>query len=144
MYPSRVNHGKANTYWSEEFHYYQFISSLDGFNTVEDLFGRKFVRNKVDVNLKVFNHIQGISVLKTLVKHIWCECRCELGVRKCNSKLKCKNVNVKCESKTLISIAFVKKIMPRILAYVVMTLIRIVKSMSTWKIVHAQEVMWII
>ena len=30
--------------------------------------------------------IKGINELKTLVNHISCECRCEFGKRKCNSK----------------------------------------------------------
>ena len=29
--------------------------------------------------------IAGINELKTLIKHIWCECKCKLDVRKCNS-----------------------------------------------------------
>ena len=35
--------------------------------------------------------ITGINELKTLTKHIWCECICKFDGRKCNSDQPCKN-----------------------------------------------------
>ena len=53
--------------------FYPFIVSLNTCNvscsTVEDLFGRIFISNKMeDVNLKVFNVIIGLNESKTLTK----------------------------------------------------------------------------
>ena len=60
---------------TDELRSYPFIISMnrcDGnCNTTEDQFGRTCVSKKLeDVNLKVFNIINGINELKTLVKHI--------------------------------------------------------------------------
>ena len=84
-----------------EIHYYPFMVSLDRFggrcDTVEDPFGRIYIPSEVeDVNLKVFNIIKGMDESKTLVKHISCECRCEVDGRKCNSKQEWNNDKFHC------------------------------------------------
>ena len=38
-----------------------------------------------DLNLSMFNMITRINVLKSLTKHISCECKCKFDGRKCNS-----------------------------------------------------------
>ena len=43
------------------------------------------VTNKThDLNLSVFNIFMGINELKTLAKHISCECKCKFDGWKCN------------------------------------------------------------
>ena len=45
-------------------------------NTVENPCSKICVTKKIEnVNLKVFNVMQGINESKTLMKHISCECR---------------------------------------------------------------------
>ena len=57
-------------------------------NTVDDRFGRICLPNKIkDMNLKVFNTINGINQ----TKNISCECNCNLDRRKCNSRQKWNN-----------------------------------------------------
>ena len=68
-------------------HYSLFIISMtcDGScNTVEDLFCRIYVPNKMEgMNLKVSNMIKGITnELKTLTKCISCKCKCEFVGKK--------------------------------------------------------------
>ena len=46
------------------------------------------------MNLKVFNMINEIYELRTIAKHISCECRCEFDGRKCGSKQKLKNDSI--------------------------------------------------
>ena len=65
----------------DELHYYPFMISLgrcDGScDTAEYPFGRICVPNKLEnVNLKVFNMIKqkNENELKTIIKHISCEC----------------------------------------------------------------------
>ena len=67
--------------YSQEFHYYPLAVTLDrcvgSCNTLNDLSNRVCVPNKIeDLNINVFNMITGINVLKTLTKHISCECKC--------------------------------------------------------------------
>ena len=51
---------------------------------LNDLSNNVCVPNKTeDLNLSVFNIITGINQLKTLTKHISCECK--FNGRKCNS-----------------------------------------------------------
>lgn len=59
----------------DELRYYPFTISMKrchgSCNTVEDLFVRAFVSNKIeDVNLKVFNMTKGTNESKKLTKHI--------------------------------------------------------------------------
>ena len=59
----------------DELRYYPFTISMNrchgSCNTVEDLFGRAFVSNKMEeVNLKVFNMTKGTNESKTLTKLI--------------------------------------------------------------------------
>ena len=76
-----------------ELHYYRLIISMNGCdgicNTVADLFGRICVPDKMEeVNLRLFNMIEGINESRTLAKHTSCECRCEFDGRKRNSRQK--------------------------------------------------------
>ena len=75
--------------YSQELHYYSFQVKLDrcveSRNTLNDSSNKAFVPNKKeDLNISVFNMITGIDELKTLRKHISCECKCKLDGRKCN------------------------------------------------------------
>ena len=76
--------------YSQEFYYYSFAIKLDRYvgscNTLNGLSNKIWVPNKAeDLNLRVFNMIIGINVLKTLTKHVSCECKCKFDERKCNS-----------------------------------------------------------
>ena len=76
--------------YSQEFHYYPFSVKLDrcagSCNTLNVLSNKVCVPNETeDLNLSVFNMITGINELKTLTKHISCECECKFDGRKCNS-----------------------------------------------------------
>ena len=76
--------------YSQEFHYYLFAVKLDrrigSCNTLNDLSNKVCVPNKTqDLNLSMLNMITGINELKTLTKHISCECKCRFDGRKCNS-----------------------------------------------------------
>ena len=52
----------------------------------------------------MFNIITGINELKTLTKHIWCECKYKFDGRKCNSNQWWNNDKCQCEcGKHLIS-----------------------------------------
>ena len=62
-------------------HYYPFAVNLDRYlgscNAFNDLSNKVRVPNKTeDLNVCAFNMITGISELKTLTKHISCECKC--------------------------------------------------------------------
>ena len=81
---------------SQEFHYYPFAVKLDrcvvSCNTLNFLPSKVCVPNKTeDLNLSVFNIITGIKELRTLTKHISCECKCKFDGRKCNSNTWWKN-----------------------------------------------------
>ena len=52
---------------------------------------RPTIINIEHVNLCVFNMITRTNQLKTLVKHISCECKCKFDGRKCNSNKKWNN-----------------------------------------------------
>ena len=76
--------------YSQEFYYYPFAVKLDtcvgNFNTLNDFSNKVCVPNKTeDLNLCVFSMIRRINELKTLTKHISCECECKTGGIKCNS-----------------------------------------------------------
>ena len=65
--------------YSQEFHYYPFAVKLDrcvgSCNTLNDSSNKIGIPNKTeDLNLSVFNIITGINELKTLTKHLSCEC----------------------------------------------------------------------
>ena len=67
--------------YSQESQYYSFVVKLNrcvgSFNTLNDLSNTIYVPNKTeDLNLTMFNMITGINKLKTLTKHIYCECKC--------------------------------------------------------------------
>ena len=54
-------------------------------NTVNDLSNKVCVPDKMeDLNIGMFNMMIGINELKTLTRHISCECKCKFDKRKCN------------------------------------------------------------
>ena len=59
------------------------VGSCINFN---DFFHKVCVPDKTeDLNLSILKMITEINGLKTLAKHISCECKCRFGGRKCNS-----------------------------------------------------------
>ena len=59
---------------------------VESCNTMNDLSNKVCIPNKTeDLNLRVFNMITRINELKTLAKHISCECKRKFDVTKCNS-----------------------------------------------------------
>ena len=71
---------------SNKLNYPPFIDSFDrcngSCNTLDDLSSIECVLNKTeDENLNVFNTIKIINELKTLIKHISCDCNANLMVR---------------------------------------------------------------
>ena len=55
-------------------------------NTINDLSNKVCFPSKTeDLNLSVFSMITGMNELKTLTKHISCECKCKFDGRKCNA-----------------------------------------------------------
>ena len=75
---------------SEEFHYYLFAVKLDtcigSCDTVNDLPNKVYFPKKTeDLNWSVFKMVTGINELKTLTRHISCECKCRLDRKKHNS-----------------------------------------------------------
>ena len=90
--------------YNQEFHYYPFAVKLDkcigSCNTPNDLSNKVCVPNKTeDLNLSVFNIIAGINQLKTLTKHISCECKCKFDGKECNSNQWWNSSNSRCECK---------------------------------------------
>ena len=76
--------------YSQELHYYPFTVKLDrcvgSCNTLNDLSNKVCVPDKTEyLNLSMFNMITGINELKTLTKHISCECKCRFDGRKFRS-----------------------------------------------------------
>ena len=73
----------------EQLRYYPFAVNLGrcmgSFSTLNDLSNRAFVPNKTE---KGFNMVSVINKLKTLIKHVLCECKCKINDRKCNLKQK--------------------------------------------------------
>ena len=76
--------------YSQEFLYYPFAVKLDrcvgSYNTLNDLSNKVCVPNKTeDLNLSMFSMITGVNELKTLTKHVSCECKCKFDETKCKS-----------------------------------------------------------
>ena len=72
----------------QEFHHYPFAVKLDRCvgkcNNLYDLSNKAGVPNKTeDLNLGMFNMVTEINQLKTLTKHISCECKYRFDERKC-------------------------------------------------------------
>ena len=103
--------------YSQEFHYYPFLVKLDQcVGSCNDLSNKVCIPNKTEhLNLNAFNMITFINELKTLTKHISCECECKLDGTKCNLNQWCNNDKCQCERKKNI---FAKKIMFGVLLYV--------------------------
>ena len=60
---------------------------------------KNYVPSKTkDVNVKVF-HIKRINKVKTLVKHISCDCKCKCGSTTCNLYQKRNNDKCQCVCK---------------------------------------------
>ena len=55
-------------------------------------------RNRIS-NLSIFNMTTGINELKTLAKHVSCDCKCKFDVRRSNSNQKWNNNKCRCKSK---------------------------------------------
>ena len=69
-------------------------------NTINDLSNKVCVPNKSeDLNISVFNMIEGINELKTLAKQISFEWKCKFDGRKCDSSHKWNNDKSWCERK---------------------------------------------
>ena len=88
--------------FNQEFYYYPFAVKLDrcvgSCNTLNDLSNKVCIPNKTeDINLSMFNMIKGINELKTLTKHISCECKCNFDRRKYNSDQWWNNGKFQCE-----------------------------------------------
>ena len=92
--------------YSEELHYYQFTVKLDrsvgNYNTFNDWSNKVFVPSRTeDLNLSVlFNIITGMNELKSLTRHISCECKYKFDGRKCNADHCWNNDKCRCECKT--------------------------------------------
>ena len=54
---------------------------------------------KKGINVKVFNYITRISEVKTLVKHISCNCECAFSSTACNTNQKWNNYKCQYECK---------------------------------------------
>ena len=73
------------------------IGSCNAFN---DLSSKVCVPNKSeDLNLSMLNVITEINVLKTLTKHMSCECKWKFDGKKCNSNQKWNNNKCWCNFK---------------------------------------------
>ena len=88
MIPPTLINLHPNEY-SQELHYHPFTVELDSCvescNTLNEIFNKVCVPNKTeDLNLSVFSMTTGINELKTLTKHISCECKSKFVGRKCN------------------------------------------------------------
>ena len=60
---------------------------------------QKYVFQKRDINVKSFNMITNKSKVKTMAKHISCDCKCKFNSRTCNSNQKWNNITYQCECK---------------------------------------------
>ena len=124
----------------DELYYYSFIVSMNRCHgrctTVEELVRRICFHNKMrDMNLKVFNMINKINESKTLAKHISCECRYEFNGRKYNSRQNWNND--KCQYECKKPIKHGNRIMLGILVDMLVSVIRILTLVNTWKTMNA-------
>ena len=76
-----------------EFKYYPFMISLDKYsgscNVVDELSMKIWVLSETkDINVKVFSMTTRINEVKTVVKHISCDCKCKFNCATCNSNQK--------------------------------------------------------
>ena len=113
--------------YSQELYYCPFAVKLDrcveSCNTLNNLPHKVCVSNKTaDLNLSVLNMISRINELKTLAKHISCECKYKFDGRKCNSNQKWNKLNVNVSIENII---YVKKIIFGILLHVLPTMLNI-------------------
>ena len=61
-------------------------------NVVDDLSTKICAPSETKVvNVKVFNIITGVTEVKTLVKHISCDCKCKFNSTTCNSNQRWNN-----------------------------------------------------
>ena len=90
--------------YSQEFHYYPFSVKLDrcvgSCDTLNGFSNKVCIPNKKEhLNLSVFNMTTEINELKTLTKHISCECKCRFDGKNCNSNQWLNNNKCRCECK---------------------------------------------
>ena len=85
--------------------YYSFMVNLDKCigicNTLNDHPAGYMFQKTDDANLKDFNLKTRINELKTLAKHISCECKCIIDSRKYSSNQKWNNDKCPCECENL-------------------------------------------
>ena len=85
--------------YSQEFHYYPLDRCVRSCDTQSHSSDKVCIPNKTDLNSRVLNMITGINDLKTLTKHISCECKCRFDGRKCNSDHWWNKDKYRCECK---------------------------------------------
>ena len=85
--------------YSQEFHYCPLDRCVRSCDTQNDSSNKVCIPNKTDLNLRVLNMITGINDLKTLTKHISCECKCRFDGRQCNSDHWWNKDKYRCECK---------------------------------------------
>ena len=69
-------------------------------NTLDNPSSRIYFPNKIEEEyFNIFITITGISEIKTLIKHIWCNGRYKFDGGKCNSNQKLNNGKGRCECK---------------------------------------------
>ena len=82
-----------------EFKYYPFMINIDKCNGSCSVLSSKicFPKETKDINVAVFNMITNKNEVKTMAKHISCDCKCKFNSTTCNSTQKWKNETYQCE-----------------------------------------------
>ena len=109
---------------SQELYYYPFAVNLNSCNgncnTFDDRSSRVCVPYKTeDLNLNILKVNAGINELKKLMKHISCKCECKFHSKTCNSIKSGIMINVLVSVKVRNNIAYIKKVIFRILLHLV-------------------------
>ena len=91
---------------SQELHHYPFVVDLNMYvgtcSTLKDLCSRVCVPSeKKYLNFHVLSMIAGISISRTVMKHMSWKCECNFDRKKCNSNQKWNNNKCWCEWKYL-------------------------------------------
>lgn len=116
--------------FSQELYYYPFAVNLnmcDGnCNTFDDCSSGVCVPYKTeDLNLNISNVNPEINRLKTLMKHMSCNCECKFHSKKCNSIKSEIMINVLVSVQIRNNIAYIRKVIFRILLHVVAKIVDI-------------------
>ena len=90
--------------------------------------------------MKVFNIIKGFNESRTLIKHISCKWRCKCDGKKWNSQQEWNNDNCQCECKKPIYYRLYEEVMLGILAYILASVIKVVRLANNWKVAPAENV----